>query len=151
MAETLYKNKPHDENLRNALHLKWAIRVKPDIVIELNGEEVVCIEAKMESGEALYPSGTDRSKLIQLLGHKDHIKFYERTQLDIQDMLMRNILGFRQIHYVFLTKGGSSQRTRGAEEKVAVKCMSWQQALEGLELGKEARSALKREWGRMRN
>lgn len=48
-----------DVQMAPALHraatlLKIAFRIKPDIVIELDGQPIVCFEAKVESGESRY-------------------------------------------------------------------------------------------------
>ncbi|MBA4180132.1 MAG: hypothetical protein C0506_06035 [Anaerolinea sp.] len=43
--------------------LKWCFNIKPDLVLMLPGQPVLCVEAKLESGEGTYPSGDDAEAL----------------------------------------------------------------------------------------
>lgn len=88
------------EVVRKACKLKWAFNIKPDIVIELNTDTVVCVEAKMESGEGQYPSSAER-KILKERNLTDVC----RTQREIQAFLMTDILGFSDVHRVFLSNG----------------------------------------------
>lgn len=47
IAESL----PSDSQFEIACKIKWAFKVKPDIVIHANNEQALCIELKLESGE----------------------------------------------------------------------------------------------------
>src|SRR5665213_3535942 len=55
-----------DENdLLTACKVKWAFRVKPDLVIHADRGRALCIELKLESGEGSYPSSGIEKKLLK--------------------------------------------------------------------------------------
>jgi hypothetical protein len=83
---TIHDNFRDPVVVERASQLKWAFNVKPDIVIELDEDSVVCIEAKVESGQDVYSNG---------LG-------FSQTQCEVQSFLMRELLGFKNVYEVFL-------------------------------------------------
>jgi len=91
--------------IQSACMLKWAFNAKPDIVIELGNDTVVCIEAKVESKEGLYASSdSDKSAIRDALGKveaDDWLKM-NASQVAVQNHIMKDILGFGTIHEVFL-------------------------------------------------
>ena len=83
---TIHDNFNDPVLVERASQLKWAFNVKPDIVIEIDEESVVCIEAKVESSQDVYSNG---------LG-------FTQTQCQVQSFLMSELLGFTNVHQVFL-------------------------------------------------
>jgi hypothetical protein len=107
----------------NACKLKWAFNIKPDVVIELGGNAVVCIEAKVESGQGQYLSGADRKGMGTDLA--EEIARHS-NQCVIQRFLMEDILGYT-LHHVFLNT------TLDNFEKCGVHYVTWLSLLEGIE------------------
>ena len=66
---------------------KWAFNIKPDIVIHLNAHQVICIEAKHESGQSKYPSSAKEKEIFKAAGMEPI------GQLALQQYLMTNLLG----------------------------------------------------------
>ncbi len=67
---------------------KWCFNVKPDIVIHISSDLVICIEAKYESGEGHYPSNPEEMKIFK------NRMLNPVAQMDIQEYLIQKILGF---------------------------------------------------------
>lgn len=86
------------KSIKAACKLKWAFNVKPDIVIELGNESVVCVEAKVESGEGKYPTGSEDIKALESVFEKGK----RWNQTTIQQFLMEEVLGFKSVYPVFL-------------------------------------------------
>lgn len=103
LLKSVEPNNICDEEFRMACRLKWAFNVKPDMVIEVDENRVVCIEAKMESGEANYS--------IDALPDDAKGKF-TANQTEIQKFLMTDILGFEKdkFHQVFLSKSNKGKQ-----------------------------------------
>ena len=93
---------------KNACRLKWAFNVKPDIVIELKGKGIVCIEAKVESPEGRYASSrADKQALYGAFGTNEEADAFQKEegrQCNVQRVLMQDILGYSsdRRHMVFL-------------------------------------------------
>lgn len=108
--------KDNNEFLRTS-KFKWCFNAKPDVVIHLRDDRAVCIEAKFQSGEGLYPSS-----------RRDKTAFKQRglnyvTQREIQTMIFR-LLGI-ECSFVFLT-----------ENKIADDCsnITWAEIFAELDL-----------------
>jgi hypothetical protein len=74
--------------LEEVCKLKWAFNVKPDLVIHSSNENVLCIEAKLESPESSYSFGKSIVKC---------------SQRDMQKYLMTDILGYNDPKMIFLS------------------------------------------------
>ena len=84
-----------------ACYYKWSFNAKPDIVIQLPDESVICLELKLESSVGLYPS-TKADKVI----------FKERgiqsvKQTTVQKYLMEELMGFPTT-FILLSKKESA-------------------------------------------
>jgi hypothetical protein len=58
----------NDDDLVAVCKLKWAFRVKPDLVIHTDRDHAICIELKLESGESFYPSRGNEKTLLRKRG-----------------------------------------------------------------------------------
>ena len=77
------------EDFLEICKFKWAFNIKPDIVIHLDRDRAICIEAKLESGEGSYPTSTAEKTIFKNRGLKDkHVK-----QMDLQEYMMKDLLG----------------------------------------------------------
>ena len=76
-----------NDEFMDACRLKWAFRVKPDLVVT-DRERVLCIEAKWESTESAYPSsGSERQIFARRRLPLTH-------QTTLQRFLLEDLLGF---------------------------------------------------------
>lgn len=88
---------------KEARMLKWAFNVKPDIVIELDKNEAICIEAKVESSEAVYAGKV--------------------PQTCVQHFLMKEVLGY-ETHMVFL----SPKHEKKSCQELKIRSVTWSEA-----------------------
>jgi hypothetical protein len=111
--------------LEGVCKLKWAFRVKPDIVIHADRDHALCIELKFESTEGRYPTDGVERKLIQekKLFQEPHSPLYEITQTEMQTFLMSELLGF-DCRYLLITRHNKSDGRR----------LSWADFLKFLEI-----------------
>jgi len=91
-AETIHK-----DELLNVSRFKWCFNAKPDVVIHTTKSHAICIEAKLESKEGVYPSNEHEKKIfttndLPLVG-----------QLEIQKKIMVELLGI-QTQFIFLVQ-----------------------------------------------
>lgn len=87
-----------------ACKLKWAFNVKPDIVIELDNDTVVCVEAKVESREDKYAKGEDLEIIDILEESEAECSEGFGAQCEVQRFLMDEVLGFKDARMIFLSK-----------------------------------------------
>ncbi len=115
----------YDKNFRNSgdflkiCRFKWSFNIKPDIVIQLDKNTAICIEAKYESSEGSYPS-SDREKTIFNERHLTYV-----GQMELQKYMMEDLLGIRT-DFLFLVSKEEISRTH--------KVMSWAEAFGCLDL-----------------
>ncbi len=76
---------------------KWAFNIKPDIVIHLDKDHAICIEAKYESDEGVYPASTQDKKIFKARGLTSN----SIGQIELQDYMMQTLLGI-QTDFLFL-------------------------------------------------
>lgn len=62
---------------RDLCKLKWSFRIKPDLVIWIPGAPILCIEAKLESGEGTYPTGGEAKIFDEVLGARVRVGQFE--------------------------------------------------------------------------
>lgn len=98
---------PHERGYGKGLFLdvcifKWAFNIKPDIVIHIDTQTAVCVEAKFESKESKYPtSKSDKEEFKKRLGS---VEYYRYRQTEIQKYMFEKVLGMENTKFVFLTK-----------------------------------------------
>lgn len=78
----------HDDFL-NICKFKWSFNIKPDLVIHLNQEEVICVEIKYTAGEGSYPSSSVDKKIFSERG------LPRVMQTELQQYMMEELLGYR--------------------------------------------------------
>ena len=83
------KNFPDNEDFLKICRFKWSFNIKPDIVIHLDKDRAICIEAKYEAGEGSYPAS-----------NADKAIFKERGipyvgQMELQKYMMEELLGVK--------------------------------------------------------
>lgn len=92
---------------KRATVLKWAFNAKPDIVIHTSPITAICIEAKLESKEALYSA-------VLFDGEP-----FAMEQTEVQRFILEQLLGY-ETQFVFLSgdrpvPGDGSKRTKRRE------------------------------------
>jgi hypothetical protein len=110
-----------NEDLLIACKVKWAFKVKPDLVIHADCEHALCIELKLESGEGSYPSESCEKKLLRERGlfAEKKARPLPMSQTDLQKFLMTELLGL-DCRFRFITQ----HATTGTE------CVAWNGFLE---------------------
>jgi len=114
---------PRDSDLIVATKIKWAFRVKPDIVIHTDNQHALCIELKFESGEGFYPSASAEKQILidRGLFGAGHTKLFPIYQKHLQKFLMEDLLGL-DCCFRFLTRNNST----GSD------CLTWSSLIDAL-------------------
>ena len=78
------------EQFRDFCRFKWAFNIKPDIVVLLPGCRPLCIEAKLESREGVYPTNPREAQIFdERFGQgKGRVR-----QIDLQEFMFGVLLG----------------------------------------------------------
>ncbi len=98
---------------------KWSFNIKPDIVIHLDKERAICIEAKYESGEGFYPA----SDLEKAIFSQRKIKYI--GQMDLQKYMMEELLGLKT-SFMFLVYKKDKSETH--------KVISWSEVFKSMDI-----------------
>jgi len=117
-AITKYSDNFDNEDFIKVCRFKWSFNIKPDIVIHIDKNTALCIEAKYESSEGQYPG----SRKDQMIFDKRNIKRVEQTKL--QKYMMEELLGIKT-KFMFLV----SKKTFSSSHEV----INWKEAFEILE------------------
>ena len=101
-AITKYAGNFDDEDFIKICMFKWSFNIKPDIVIHIDKNTALCIEAKYESGEGQYPSS-----------QKDQLIFADRKlervgQTKLQKYMMEELLGIQTKFMFLVSKNANS-------------------------------------------
>ncbi len=119
-AITKYSDNFDDKDFIKVCMFKWSFNIKPDIVIHIDKNTALCIEAKYESGEGQYPSS-----------QKDQVIFSERKmendrvgQTSLQKYMMEELLGIKT-KFIFLV----SKRANSDSHEV----INWREVFEILD------------------
>jgi hypothetical protein len=83
-----------------ACKLKWAFKIKPDIVIHTDVNHAICLELKLESGFGSYPSAASEKALLREMGlfGENHTRPFPIGQIDMQKYMFELLgLDCRQI------------------------------------------------------
>jgi hypothetical protein len=113
------QNFPDNEDFLKICRFKWAFNIKPDIVIHLDKERAICIEAKVESGEGSYPAAEIEKAIFKKRGLL-HVK-----QTELQKYMLEELLGV-QTNFLFLVSKKEKSNTH--------KIMHWAEVFGGLDL-----------------
>jgi hypothetical protein len=116
---TKYSDNFDNEDFIKVCRFKWSFNIKPDIVIHLDKNTALCIEAKYESGEGQYP-GSKKDQMI--FANRD----IERAgQTELQKYMMEDLLGIKTKFMFLVSKKDSSS---------SHKVINWKEAFEILEI-----------------
>ena len=113
------KNFQDKEDFLKVCRFKWAFNIRPDIVIHLNKDRAICIEAKYESGEGSYPVSNIEKKIF-----KEHRIPY-MGQMELQKYMMEELLGVLA-DFMFLVFKKEKSETH--------KVVSWAEAFGSLDM-----------------
>ncbi len=110
--------------VEKTLMFKWSFNIKPDIVMELAGDSVLCVELKYESGESYYPSSKDKQGLKKPL-KEGGISIQTINQIALQKFMLTEVLGFRHCEQVQIAKPNT-------RKILGVRRLTWGQAFNSL-------------------
>jgi hypothetical protein len=110
----------NNEDFLKVCRFKWSFNIKPDIVIHLDKNHAICIEAKYESGEGWYPA----SEIEKTIFKNREIPSYVK-QTDLQKYMMEELLGL-EMAFKFIVYKKESSETH--------KVMSWAEVFESLDM-----------------
>ena len=115
-----YQNnfKDNDDFLQ-ICRFKWSFNIKPDIVIHLDKNTAICIEAKYESVEGYYPS-MEKEKIIF---RERKIKYIGQTEL--HKFMMEELLGIKT-DFLFLVQ----KKEKSATHQI----LSWKDAFNSIDI-----------------
>jgi hypothetical protein len=91
------RNFPDKDDFLKICRFKWSFNIKPDIVIHLDKDTAICIEAKYESCEGCYPASDVEKEIFKKRG----IKYV--GQMELQNYMMEELLGIKT-NFMFLVK-----------------------------------------------
>lgn len=106
-----------NEDFLSICKFKWSFNIKPDIVIHINKNSAVCIEAKHISDEGYYPS----KRIEKDIFNRREIKYVKQTEL--QDYMMKELLGL-ETQFIFLVSKPQKSRSH--------QVLSWKEAFDSL-------------------
>jgi hypothetical protein len=88
-------NLARNSDLIVATKIKWAFRVKPDIVIHTDNQHALCLELKLEASEGYYPSVSAEKQILidRDLFASGHSKPFPIRQRELQTFLMKDLVG----------------------------------------------------------
>lgn len=89
-------NFPDNDEFLKVCKFKWCFNVKPDIVIHTSNDHAICIEAKFESGEGIFPT----KQTVKDEFNRRELKFVGQTE--IQKKIMK-LLGIKS-KFLFLVQ-----------------------------------------------
>jgi len=113
------QNFPDNEDFLKICRFKWSFNIKPDIVIHLDRDNAVCIEAKYESGEGLYPSNESDKEIFR------HRGVGYVGQMELQKYMMEELLGVKT-DFLFLVFKKETSETH--------KVVTWAEVFDCLEM-----------------
>jgi hypothetical protein len=125
------------EDLLALCKLKWAFRAKPDVVVQPSLGRAICLELKLESGEAAYPAAGAKIRLLRERGLYD--KRLAGTPLPmrqtaLQRLAMEHLFGTGNVEMVFVTRRGSGGVEPGPSSGEEPLSLSWGSLLGLLEV-----------------
>lgn len=118
---------PNNDDFIKICRFKWSFNIKPDIVIHLDRNNAVCIEAKYESSEGFYPSSEIEKEIFRKRG----LKYI--GQMELQKYMMENLLGVKT-DFLFLVSKEKKSETH--------KLISWAKAFTSIDLSEMPKFAI---------
>jgi hypothetical protein len=110
------------DEFRDFCRFKWAFNIKPDIVVLLPGSRPLCIEAKLESKEGVYPANIRETQIFdERFGQgKGRVR-----QIDLQKFMFEVLLG-EPCHIMVIS--------RDEKASTNVPCLTWRQVFSELDV-----------------
>ena len=108
-----------DDDFRATCLFKWCFNAKPDLVLQTGTERVVCIEAKLESGEGRYPSASLEKEVFR------HRGLASVGQTEVQRHMFEWLLGY-ETEFILLAN-------RRTPAETPHRFVSWRQAFDAVE------------------
>jgi hypothetical protein len=118
-----------DEDFLRACRFKWAFNIKPDLVLQTPSRQVLCIEAKWDSGEGSYPASPAEKAIFARRG-LPHV-----SQTSVQRYLIDGVLGFH---------GSYAYLARSEIKTDAGRGVAWSRLLSAMDLSDSPRFV--RDW-----
>ncbi len=113
------ENFPDNDDFKKICMFKWSFNIKPDIVIHIDKDNALCIEAKYESKEGKYPSSRNDQEIFTAR------KLSQVTQTELQKYMMEELLGIKT-KFMFLVSKKTSSETHHV--------ISWAEAFDSVGL-----------------
>ena len=118
-----------DDFFLDVYKFRCAFNVQPDIVIHINKQAAVCVEAKFESKESKYPtSKSDKEQFKKRLGY---VRYYRQTE--IQKYMFENVLGMENTEFVLLAK----KKPPETKTPEGYKPLTWAQVFDEMKLNSD--------------
>lgn len=111
---------PENADFLNICRFKWCFNIKPDLVIHLDKDTAICIEAKHESCAGTYPASKSERQIF-----RDR-QLKPIGQLELQKYLMEDLLGV-ETTFICLASRQTANSTHQS--------MQWAEAFSCLDLG----------------
>lgn len=115
------------EVFRLTCMFKWSFNIKPDLALQLSPDHVIVLETKYESAAAKYPTKPEEQAIF-------NARRCERVgQMELQDFLLRNILGMQTAHLLVRKNPLSPPVTPDSQAPYVT--TTWKSILGSLDLG----------------
>jgi hypothetical protein len=114
------RNFPDNDDFLKICRFKWSFNIKPDVVVHLDKNHAICIEAKYESGEGSYPGGSKEKEIF----NSRRVEYV--GQMELQKYMMEELLGVKT-EFMFLVFKKEKSETH--------KVISWAEAFANLDVG----------------
>ena len=111
---------PDNDDFIKICRFKWSFNIKPDIVVHLDKNFAICIEAKFESGEGHYPGSSGDKQIF----NKRQLTYI--GQMELQKYMMEELLGINTDFILLVNK---------KERSKTHKIVSWKEMFRCLDLG----------------
>jgi len=122
-----HKNFDDNDDFLKICRFKWSFNIKPDIVIHLDKNTAICIEAKHASGEGSYPS-SELEKSIFRQRKLDYV-----GQNELQKYMMEDLLGVKS-EFIFLVSEEAESQTH--------RVVTWREAFASIDMSDHLNFAL---------
>jgi hypothetical protein len=114
-----HPNFPNDQDFLALCRFKWSFNIKPDIVVHIDKNTAICIEAKYGAGEGAYPSDEGEKAIFRERG----LEYVRQT--DLQRYMMNDILGIETVFLALVSSPIQSETHTS---------ITWQEAFASLDI-----------------
>ena len=113
------------DDLQRLCKLKWSFNIKPDILIELPANQIICIEAKVCSRQSSYPISAQEKNAFRAAGLEP------AGQIEMQEYLLAQLLR-RSVTMVSLTREPGAARTQSGKS-ATYETLTWSEVYKGMD------------------